>query len=120
MGWRRKNRHAAGTKQPRIYLLGRVGRRGNKSSKRRLSCDSRKREVRDDSFRSLQSLPMGAPLAGEPHPIRFRVLLFDSFARGYILGLDAGVPRTRGGLWACPGTNRPSAASGFNRWRAGN
>ena len=30
--------------------------------------------------------PVGAPLAGESHPIRFRVLLFDSFARGYKLG----------------------------------
>lgn len=33
----------------------------------------------------------------ETHPIRFRVVVFDSFARS-ILACDAGVPRRRGGL----------------------
>jgi hypothetical protein len=51
-----------------------------------LSFDSRKREVRDDSSRSLQSLPIGAPVAGETQPIRFKVPVFVSFARSIFWG----------------------------------
>jgi hypothetical protein len=86
MGWWKENRQGASTEQPHVSLLGRVGRRGDKRNKRRLSFDSRKREVRDDSSRSLLSLPIGAALAGETHPIRFKVVVFDLFARS-IFGL---------------------------------
>jgi hypothetical protein len=51
-----------------------------------LSFDSRKREVGDDSSRSLLSLPIGARLAGEMQPIRFEVPVFDSFARSIFWG----------------------------------
>lgn len=102
MGWRRENRHAARTSQPHVSLLGRVGRRGNKRNKRRLSFDSREREVRDDSSQSLLSLPIGAPLAGETQPIRFKLRCLSRLL-GVYFGLEAEVPGRRGGM---PGTDR--------------